>query len=228
MVIIGCSLLARAADLPRSTPLVAKAPLEDKGRLNTLPLKVGGEATNLGRTNPDIQTIPMPKVVAEEDRYRQRLANREWLPNSNSQAQPAPQPQPQPQAQPAAAAAAAAQNGQPDYSAQWAEYYRSIGKIKEAEAIEAQMKANKGGGQPGGGPGGPQQPQQQPGGGPQPGQGAPQQPQAAPYGQPYGYQAAPGYGYGAPGPQPPQQGQQPYNYPSYGGYGGQPGGPDNQ
>ena len=24
-----------------------------------------------------------------------------------------------------------------DYSAQWAEYYRSIGKVKEAEAIEA-------------------------------------------------------------------------------------------
>lgn len=38
----------------------------------------------------------------------------------------------------------AAQNGgQADYSAQWAEYYRSIGKIKEAEAIEAQMKAGK-------------------------------------------------------------------------------------
>jgi far upstream element-binding protein len=51
-------------------------------------------------------------------------------------AQPAPQqagPQP----------GAAAQNGQPDYSAQWAEYYRSIGKVKEAEAIEAQMKAGK-------------------------------------------------------------------------------------
>merc|ERR1719471_2527563 len=31
--------------------------------------------------------------------------------------------------------------GQPDYSAQWAEYYRSIGKDKEAEAIEAQMRA---------------------------------------------------------------------------------------
>lgn len=30
--------------------------------------------------------------------------------------------------------------GQPDYSAQWAEYYRSIGKLKEAEAIEQQMK----------------------------------------------------------------------------------------
>lgn len=33
------------------------------------------------------------------------------------------------------------QNGNSaDYSAQWAEYYRSIGKVKEAEAIEAQMK----------------------------------------------------------------------------------------
>lgn len=30
--------------------------------------------------------------------------------------------------------------GGADYSAQWAEYYRSIGKVKEAEAIEAQMK----------------------------------------------------------------------------------------
>lgn len=34
----------------------------------------------------------------------------------------------------------AANGAQPDYSAQWAEYYRSIGKMKEAEAIEAQMK----------------------------------------------------------------------------------------
>jgi far upstream element-binding protein len=32
---------------------------------------------------------------------------------------------------------------QPDYSAQWAEYYRSIGKIDEAEAIENQIKATK-------------------------------------------------------------------------------------
>jgi far upstream element-binding protein len=29
----------------------------------------------------------------------------------------------------------------PDYSAQWAEYYRSIGKVKEAEAIENQIRA---------------------------------------------------------------------------------------
>lgn len=39
------------------------------------------------------------------------------------------------QAQPAAVA-----SGQPDYSKQWAEYYRSIGKVDEAEAIENQIK----------------------------------------------------------------------------------------
>ena len=32
--------------------------------------------------------------------------------------------------------------GGQDYSAQLAEYYRSIGKVKEAEAIEAQIRAN--------------------------------------------------------------------------------------
>lgn len=32
-------------------------------------------------------------------------------------------------------------SGQPDYSKQWAEYYRSIGKIEEAEAIENQIKS---------------------------------------------------------------------------------------
>ena len=29
------------------------------------------------------------------------------------------------------------------YSAEWAEYYRRIGKIEEAEAIEKQIAANK-------------------------------------------------------------------------------------
>lgn len=33
------------------------------------------------------------------------------------------------------------QSAQPDYSAQWAHYYRTLGQVKEAEAIEAHMKA---------------------------------------------------------------------------------------
>lgn len=33
------------------------------------------------------------------------------------------------------------QTGQPDYTAQWIQYYRSIGAIKDAEALEQQLKA---------------------------------------------------------------------------------------
>lgn len=36
--------------------------------------------------------------------------------------------------------------GQPDYSAQWADYYRSMGMHREAEAIEQQAKNMKMGG----------------------------------------------------------------------------------
>lgn len=56
-----------------------------------------------------------------------------------------------------------------DYSAQWADYYRSIGKTKEAEAIEAQMRSK-----PGSAPGG-------------------FAPAAAPYPAQPGYPAAGGY-----------------------------------
>lgn len=35
------------------------------------------------------------------------------------------------------------QTGQPDYSAQWAEYYRSLGMHKEADMIEQQSKQSK-------------------------------------------------------------------------------------
>ncbi|XP_059351500.1 far upstream element-binding protein 1-like isoform X5 [Daphnia carinata] len=36
------------------------------------------------------------------------------------------------------------QTGQPDYTAQWIQYYRSIGAMKDAEALEQQLKASKG------------------------------------------------------------------------------------
>lgn len=72
--------------------------------------------------------------------------------NSQNQSNPAttgsagpsqPQQQQQQQTQQQQQPGAAQNGGQADYSVQWAEYYRSIGKIKEAEAIEAQMKAGK-------------------------------------------------------------------------------------
>lgn len=40
-----------------------------------------------------------------------------------------------------------AQAGQPDFSAQWIDYYRSMGMTREAEAIEAQVKAKQSTGQ---------------------------------------------------------------------------------
>ncbi|BFG04594.1 far upstream element-binding protein 3 [Drosophila madeirensis] len=52
-------------------------------------------------------------------------------------------------------------NAGQDYSAQWIEYYKQMGCHREAELIEQQMKAKQGGGAPGPGQQGPQQPQQQ-------------------------------------------------------------------
>lgn len=51
--------------------------------------------------------------------------------------------QQQQQQQQVQAAGGAGAGGQADYSKQWAEYYRSIGKNEEAEAIENQIKATK-------------------------------------------------------------------------------------
>lgn len=122
--------------------------------------------------------------------------------------------------------------GQADYSAEWAEYYRRLGRIDEAEAIEKQIAANKvvpaqagGGGQPGGAAG-----QQFSAASGAPGGGNPQQMAAqqaaaaggynaqqyqqyyagaaAAGGQPGGYQGYP-YGGGYPGQQGGQPGQQP-------------------
>ena len=42
--------------------------------------------------------------------------------------------------------------GEQDFSAQWVEFYRSIGKVDEAEAIEAQIRAKAAQPQPAGYP----------------------------------------------------------------------------
>ncbi|CAD5232028.1 unnamed protein product [Bursaphelenchus xylophilus] len=60
--------------------------------------------------------------------------------------------QPAAQAQPGQNAQINPQTGQPDYSAQWADYYRSVGMHEQAAIIEQQMK-----GRPAGGAGQPQQ-----------------------------------------------------------------------
>lgn len=51
--------------------------------------------------------------------------------------------------------AQASSGGQADYSAEWAEYYRRLGRVEEAEAIEKQIAHNKALQGQGGGAGGP-------------------------------------------------------------------------
>ncbi|KRT81854.1 K Homology domain containing protein [Oryctes borbonicus] len=77
-------------------------------------------------------------MIREAEMIEQQAKNKTMAGAPTAPMQPAPATQsaavPQ---QPATTSSSA----QPDYSAQWAEYYRSLGKHKEAEAIEAQMKA---------------------------------------------------------------------------------------
>merc|ERR1712001_123705 len=76
-------------------------------------------------------------MLREAEAIEQQMRGRPGQAPAAAPAAPAPQAVPQA----APAPNGAAQNGGgADYSAQWAEYYRSIGKVKEAETIEAQMK----------------------------------------------------------------------------------------
>ncbi|KHN86896.1 Far upstream element-binding protein 1, partial [Toxocara canis] len=108
--------------------------------------------------------------------------------------QPGAQPQPQP-AQTNTAPTVNPQTGQPDYSAQWAEYYRSMGMHEQAALIENQLKQNAAAAAAA-------QPAAQPT--------RPQQPTYGAYGaQPVSAGAQNQFGYGAPQGQP----QAGYQYP---------------
>lgn len=159
------------------------------------PASGGGGAPNQPAINPATGQPDYSQQWAEYYRSLGMTREAEMIEQGHQPAPGGPQGggggAPAQPAQPAAAAGGGAAGGSADYSAQWAEYYRSIGKVKEAEAIENQIRAKGGpGGPPGGPPGGQPGYPGQSGGQPQYGgqQGYPGQPQPQPgYYQPQQY-----------------------------------------
>ncbi|KAH8300102.1 hypothetical protein KR044_009809 [Drosophila immigrans] len=203
-----------------------------------------GAAAGAGGQDYSAQWIEYYKQIGchrEADMIEQQMKAKM---GTSASGQQAPQQQAQPQQQQQSGAGGA------DYSAQWAEYYRSVGKVEEAEAIEKTLKSKQNGAGAGGSNSAPNASQ----GGPNPGQ---QQPNAAAaaaaaaaaggyaqgmtpsqyaqYSQYYAAAAAAGHPQGAPQPQGggaggggSQGGGPPAGYPGGypgGGYGGYPGGP---
>ncbi|XP_017482918.1 PREDICTED: far upstream element-binding protein 3 [Rhagoletis zephyria] len=84
------------------------------------------------------------EMIEQQLKAKQAGANA-GQPMAVPQQQQAQPPQQQQQPQPQQQQQQGQGGGSADYSAQWAEYYRSIGKIAEAEAIEKQMKQGQSG-----------------------------------------------------------------------------------
>lgn len=76
-----------------------------------------------------VRAFNFPRHIFDEEFWKVKIFQ-------NAAAAPAPMPH-----QSAVSATnGAAVNGATDYSLQWAEYYRKMGKFKEAEAVEAGIK----------------------------------------------------------------------------------------
>ncbi|CAL4094354.1 unnamed protein product, partial [Meganyctiphanes norvegica] len=115
---------------------------------------------NQGHPNDPTKQAADANAAAWAAYYSQYYGNNQ---NQNSQNSAPPGGQQPPNSNPPSSGPAPG-GGQPDYSAQWADYYRSMGMHREAEAIEAQAKGMKSGGG-GAQPGAPGVPQQGGGGG---------------------------------------------------------------
>lgn len=103
--------------------------------------KPGAPQMNMQAAQMQAQQLQMQQASAAQGQQmgmpgQPQAMTAAGVPQQQQQQQQQSQPQVQQQQQ-----QGADQSGQTDYSAQWAVYYRSLGKVKEAEAIEAQMKA---------------------------------------------------------------------------------------
>ncbi|XP_050528934.1 far upstream element-binding protein 3 isoform X2 [Daktulosphaira vitifoliae] len=154
-------------------------PPADQSNLNQMPAGAGGQAGSdfsaqwiqYYRSMGMHREAEFIEQQAKQMKFNGQMNGANGVPPGSVQQQPQPGALPpngvmavNPVVANGAGGSAAGSAGTPDYSAQWIDYYRSIGKVKEAEMVEQQVKArqmamqNPSNGQPSGSDQSPQQP----------------------------------------------------------------------